>query len=141
MISGCVVIAYAKILILKQVTTSGEVLHELGGCYCLCKDTNSQASHNSANSGSTPSGVVIAYAKILILKQVTTPLARHRAQARCYCLCKDTNSQASHNSVVSLTTPAKVVIAYAKILILKQVTTTINGSVLKNVLLLPMQRY
>ena len=45
--SAAVVYAYAKILILKQITTTGEPLGKRGG-------------------------VVYAYAKILILKQITT---------------------------------------------------------------------
>ena len=92
-----VVIAYAKILILKQVTTSGWRYTFRRGCYCLCKDTNSQASHNYLRGTSALQQVVIAYAKILILKQVTTGAGSRWMPVRCYCLCKDTNSQASHN--------------------------------------------
>ena len=63
------------------------------------------------------------------------------AQACCYCLCKDTNSQASHNyTTVDLATLC-VVIAYAKILILKQVTTLARVFIIVGGLLLPMQRY
>ena len=68
-------------------------------CICLCKDTNFKANHNSFLNQLKGDEVVYAYAKILILKQITTYLA---------------NSQRS----------GKVVYAYAKILILKQITTT-----------------
>ena len=89
-----------------------------------------------------PSGaVVIAYAKILILKQVTTVSSRLPSAGCCYCLCKDTNSQASHNETYYVMRNAIVVIAYAKILILKQVTTLPRHTVGKCLLLLPMQRY
>ena len=41
----------------------------------------------------------------------------------CICLCKDTNFKANHNIYVQIDTNEKVVYAYAKILILKQITT------------------
>ena len=41
---------------------------------CLCKDTNFKANHNDAFFMNTEGGVVCAYAKILILKQITTVL-------------------------------------------------------------------
>ena len=41
-------------------------------CICLCKDTNFKANHNTTNPTTTESRVVYAYAKILILKQITT---------------------------------------------------------------------
>ena len=110
-------------------------------CYCLCKDTNSQASHNSTNGRTTTRPVVIAYAKILILKQVTTIWRKKQQESCCYCLCKDTNSQASHNSFLYGAMVWDVVIAYAKILILKQVTTVKGRAHNKRQLLLPMQRY
>ena len=85
--------------------------------------------------------VVIAYAKILILKQVTTVLPSLPDEVSCYCLCKDTNSQASHNGERRKRRKVPVVIAYAKILILKQVTTTGPRAPRSRSLLLPMQRY
>ena len=85
--------------------------------------------------------VVIAYAKILILKQVTTPFLTIPVRSLWYCLRKDTNSQASHNSTHEGLDNVKVVIAYAKILILKQVTTLHMITTRVCVLLLSMQRY
>ena len=57
----------------------------------------------------------------------------------CYCLCKDTNSQASHNVFPLHGFGVVVVIAYAKILILKQVTTCVLVPIAIFTLLLPMQ--
>ncbi len=41
-------------------------------CMCLCKDTNFKANHNKAGKRLNFVEVVCAYAKILILKQITT---------------------------------------------------------------------
>ena len=41
-------------------------------CMCLCKDTNFKANHNQDEVINGYYGVVCAYAKILILKQITT---------------------------------------------------------------------
>ena len=67
-------------------------------CICLCKDTNFKANHNSVDAIEYDEAVVYAYAKILILKQITTDTPT--SFARLF-----------------------VVYAYAKILILKQITT------------------
>ena len=85
-------------------------------CICLCKDTNFKANHNDDNADITAPRVVYAYAKILILKQITTPLV------------KDLNE-------------LKVVYAYAKILILKQITTVAHQRRADIKLYMPMQRY
>ena len=42
------------------------------GCICLCKDTNFKANHNIPELEELIYEVVYAYAKILILKQITT---------------------------------------------------------------------
>ena len=42
------------------------------GCICLCKDTNFKANHNCEDISTDCDIVVYAYAKILILKQITT---------------------------------------------------------------------
>ena len=44
-----VVYAYAKILILKQITTIRLNIHNNEGCICLCKDTNFKANHNCSS--------------------------------------------------------------------------------------------
>ena len=43
-------------------------------CICLCKDTNFKANHNGIIGSLIGGAVVYAYAKILILKQITTDL-------------------------------------------------------------------
>ena len=43
-----------------------------GSCICLCKDTNFKANHNTFDEFCETRAVVYAYAKILILKQITT---------------------------------------------------------------------
>ena len=59
----------------------------------------------------------------------------------CICLCKDTNFKANHNQQEVINGNYGVVYAYAKILILKQITT-FGGSALDGVkLYMPMQRY
>ena len=86
-----VVYAYAKILILKQITTLPPY-----------QEYNLE--------------VVYAYAKILILKQITT------------------GTDGSENVPT-------VVYAYAKILILKQITTKFPMGLSAILLYMPMQRY
>ena len=68
-------------------------------CICLCKDTNFKANHNYASDMWCRGQVVYAYAKILILKQITTSLSKGNAIFRCICLCKDTNFKANHNNI------------------------------------------
>ena len=111
-----VVYAYAKILILKQITTVCMKNKSFMCCICLCKDTNFKANHNFLSGFFLVLLVVYAYAKILILKQITT------------CI-----------SSTSLT--VLVVYAYAKILILKQITTITFTFKISNELYMPMQRY
>ena len=59
----------------------------------------------------------------------------------CICLCKDTNFKANHNAVLLNNNLVVVVYAYAKILILKQITTTDTLCSVMNMLYMPMQRY
>ena len=92
-------------------------------CICLCKDTNFKANHNSKDLENGRLFVVYAYAKILILKQITTSCGKKVDRYCCICLCKDTNFKANHNLRNVLYTLSVVVYAYAKILILKQITT------------------
>ena len=121
---GSVVYAYAKILILKQITTTPLVYFSQSCCICLCKDTNFKANHNYYFSIERLVFVVYAYAKILILKQITTAQASESYMSGCICLCKDTNFKANHNELINTIFEQNVVYAYAKILILKQITTT-----------------
>ena len=59
----------------------------------------------------------------------------------CICLCKDTNFKANHNITIYSITHQQVVYAYAKILILKQITTNLSRTSDTNLLYMPMQRY
>ena len=120
---GLVVCAYAKILILKQITTCFPIKTLVVSCMCLCKDTNFKANHNQGEPLGKRGGVVCAYAKILILKQITTVSSISQPSSGCMCLCKDTNFKANHNLSLCIIGWQLVVCAYAKILILKQITT------------------
>ena len=68
-------------------------------CICLCKDTNFKANHNCAMFIDKNIDVVYAYAKILILKQITTISLNEGYYISCICLCKDTNFKANHNKL------------------------------------------
>ena len=81
-------------------------------CICLCKDTNFK-------------GIPVI----------------ERCINGCICLCKDTNFKANHNDYSNQIAAHYVVYAYAKILILKQITTTFDFSILSTKLYMPMQRY
>ena len=59
----------------------------------------------------------------------------------CMCLCKDTNFKANHNDVLPISQYKGVVCAYAKILILKQITTHNLANPFRLLLYVPMQRY
>ena len=59
----------------------------------------------------------------------------------CICLCKDTNFKANHNVSDFPLYFKPVVYAYAKILILKQITTYKNIEREERTLYMPMQRY
>ena len=85
--------------------------------------------------------VVYAYAKILILKQITTSRDNKKVYKGCICLCKDTNFKANHNEFALLRFGVLVVYAYAKILILKQITTDTDEDCRNPELYMPMQRY
>ena len=114
--------------------------HQLS-CICLCKDTNFKANHNKYTAYPTTGKVVYAYAKILILKQITTIFYFQTIFVCCICLCKDTNFKANHNSFLNQLKGDEVVYAYAKILILKQITTTFIMQRILHMLYMPMQRY
>ena len=108
---------------------------------CLCKDTNFKANHNKRRKILLMATVVCAYAKILILKQITTCRNIWTKDMSCMCLCKDTNFKANHNHPFVGCLHISVVCAYAKILILKQITTGLQKAQQLFVLYVPMQRY
>ena len=144
-----IVLATAKIHILKQFTTEASWIDRLNYCACHCKDTHFEAIHNGSLNSSTIDFIVLATAKIHILKQFTTtktqhpykhtlclPLQRYTFWSNsqqildkmldgsdCACHCKDTHFEAIHNAVAGSQFLGVIVLATAKIHILKQFTT------------------
>ena len=148
-LSPPIVLATAKIHILKQFTTQGSrqpsgirlclllqrytfwsnsqptsmTTHPMRHCACYCKDTHFEAIHNSHNNLKYINEIVLATAKIHILKQFTTTVHAASLVFHCACYCKDTHFEAIHNTETSLDISVKIVLATAKIHILKQFTT------------------
>ena len=214
-----IVLATAKIHILKQFTTSNVYNHLYGilclllqrytfwsnsqpvhawpacrpYCACYCKDTHFEAIHNRIQAVYIHHGIVLATAKIHILKQFTTvvlriqrfpPLclllqrytfwsnsqlvevsaavivncacyckdthfeaihnSRHmniHTDKNCACYCKDTHFEAIHNLRLRLRKATWIVLATAKIHILKQFTTYQRCAASSEELCLLLQRY
>ena len=136
-------------------------------CACYCKDTHFEAIHNEPHWATIDTLIVLATAKIHILKQFTTGwsagnLCRvlclllqrytfwsnsqpHKAvsfgRGYCACYCKDTHFEAIHNGKALDFTDEVIVLATAKIHILKQFTTTIRPWLMNQSLCLLLQRY
>ena len=89
----------------------------------LCKDKNFKANHNNNQVHPNKAADVCYYAKIRILKQITTVILYFPKEWGCLLLCKDKNFKANHNEVVKLPAVRDDVCYYAKIRILKQITT------------------
>ena len=66
----------------------------------LCKDKNFKANHNTRNPPNRCFHDVCYYAKIRILKQITTLLHSGSSLTWCLLLCKDKNFKANHNNNV-----------------------------------------
>ena len=162
-----IVLATAKIHILKQFTT---FLNRLTVFRLLCLLlqrytfwSNSQLAFMSISKRI----IVLATAKIHILKQFTTFLNRLTVfrllclllqrytfwsnsqlafmsiskRINCACYCKDTHFEAIHNSHSWVYQSALIVLATAKIHILKQFTTFIDLWLCRSSLCLLLQRY
>ena len=136
-------------------------------CACYCKDTHFEAIHNNISRNTSLQLIVLATAKIHILKQFTTVsitgtigsilcllLQRYtfwsnsqrnfessQSEFYCACYCKDTHFEAIHNGSVSRSNAGVIVLATAKIHILKQFTTVTTGVRIENALCLLLQRY
>ena len=161
-------------------------------CACYCKDTHFEAIHNRtvtltavvtlclllqrytfwSNSQLTVPcesflSIVLATAKIHILKQFTTSEAAERRReglclllqrytfwsnsqryfsntvllGYCACYCKDTHFEAIHNHVRLQNVTVRIVLATAKIHILKQFTTAKTEALIETALCLLLQRY
>ena len=83
---------------------------------------------------------VCYYAKIRILKQITTDELIRFLQERCLLLCKDKNFKANHNPLKIATSDFHDVCYYAKIRILKQITTSTLLPRAVNMMFVTMQR-
>mgnify|MGYP001673708237 CR=1 FL=1 len=179
-----IVLATAKIHILKQFTTTPTKLKRefilclllqrytfwsnsqprnfepeaAWHCACYCKDTHFEAIHNPKGEGKTIPNIVLATAKIHILKQFTTfsnpnasgdllclLLQRYtfwsnsqhgffptREVNYCACYCKDTHFEAIHNKTKRNLLNGDIVLATAKIHILKQFTTGLSVAALSS---------
>ena len=66
---------------------------------------------------------VCYYAKVRILKQITTAKGGNVTCKRCLLLCKGKNFKANHNRSVAAISSKIDVCYYAKVRILKQITT------------------
>ena len=136
-------------------------------CACYCKDTHFEAIHNHPRTAHSSGRIVLATAKIHILKQFTTICMEHLAIlllclllqrytfwsnsqhprsypvriAHCACYCKDTHFEAIHNTSSKVLFPERIVLATAKIHILKQFTTLTDGRSPTPRLCLLLQRY
>ena len=136
-----IVLATAKIHILKQFTTRTRFLSRAKDCACYCKDTHFEAIHNTTLSSLTTWGIVLATAKIHILKQFTTRRVSGGCRGNCACYCKDTHFEAIHNPEAGVLFYQLIVLATAKIHILKQFTTSNRRGFDDGSLCLLLQRY
>jgi len=119
-----IVLATAKIHILKQFTTICLMTRSISGlclllqrytfwsnsqrktrlhikltnCACYCKDTHFEAIHNQQAIQNLLNSIVLATAKIHILKQFTTWPGCSQRRRNCACYCKDTHFEAIHNT-------------------------------------------
>ena len=74
----------------------------------LCKDKNFKANHNTFPVESVGFIDVCYYAKIRILKQITTTSSSGSGFLRCLLLCKDKNFKANHNGLFGLLMPVRM---------------------------------
>ena len=136
-------------------------------CACYCKDTHFEAIHNMSPFNKFRLVIVLATAKIHILKQFTTRagigsgyselcllLQRYTFWSNsqlmsdvfcwffyCACYCKDTHFEAIHNLPPRGKLHGGIVLATAKIHILKQFTTVEAWNDWQSLLCLLLQRY
>ena len=160
-------LATAKIHILKQFTTLSFLVHKTyvlclllqrytfwsnsqpiwyglyawSYCACYCKDTHFEAIHNQRALLPDRRGIVLATAKIHILKQFTTAFKTVLRRPDCACYCKDTHFEAIHNKPARSMVRMEIVLATAKIHILKQFTTNLVAQSVSFSLCLLLQRY
>ena len=109
-------------------------------CLLLCKDKNFKANHNYGIIDYFPWLDVCYYAKIRILKQITTYYAEITDGTRCLLLCKDKNFKENHNGALTIPENMDDVCYYAKIRILKQITTARKPAAVIEMMFVTMQR-
>ena len=131
----------SKILIWKQITTNRLLIGYGCSCFQWFKDTNLKANHNFNSLSSSSSNVVFNGSKILIWKQITTPMAYNQEEKSCFQWFKDTNLKANHNRYTEATFSFGVVFNGSKILIWKQITTYLMNVEIDDELFSMVQRY
>ena len=131
----------SKILIWKQITTKSSILSMKKCCFQWFKDTNLKANHNKRRRSKHREFAVFNGSKILIWKQITTMRDIFRIRLRCFQWFKDTNLKANHNNLLHTPAELSAVFNGSKILIWKQITTTIDNWILFRSLFSMVQRY
>ena len=116
----------SKILIWKQITTVVVRKTLIFCCFQWFKDTNLKANHNAGTHDVLAISVVSNGSKILIWKQITTITIMYSFSSCCFQWFKDTNLKANHNACFFGFFLRPVVSNGSKILIWKQITTSLN---------------
>ena len=140
-ISSSVVSNGSKILIWKQITTHAVELCLFNSCLQWFKDTNLKANHNWLCFFWQNKKVVSNGSKILIWKQITTHGMKGKTYEGCLQWFKDTNLKANHNLFNLIIIFDGVVSNGSKILIWKQITTTVTSASAAQELSPMVQRY
>ena len=131
----------SKILIWKQITTIVTSFLVYWSCIQWLKDTNLKANHNLLVSPRFVPYAVFNGSKILIWKQITTPLKNGTGTSSCIQWLKDTNLKANHNKFCIETVGEGAVFNGSKILIWKQITTELPPHYADKKLYSMAQRY
>ena len=131
----------SKILIWKQITTITYRKYRPVYCSQWFKDTNLKANHNRCSSLIGNSSIVPNGSKILIWKQITTAAAPIPIIVHCSQWFKDTNLKANHNPRFVVIRKPGIVPNGSKILIWKQITTSVIPVIIALTLFPMVQRY
>ena len=131
----------SKILIWKQITTNRCTIEGTQCCFQWFKDTNLKANHNYTTPILSRYWAVSNGSKILIWKQITTVCVQGKLLVCCFQWFKDTNLKANHNIIAFVMCVGAAVSNGSKILIWKQITTSVSKRT-RSISLFPMvQRY
>ena len=144
-----IVLATAKIHILKQFTTSVPYSVNLlllclllqrytfwsnsqlfcnstrshADCACYCKDTHFEAIHNAFTDDQVKLLLCLLLQRYTFWSNSQLVMRRISWRWHCACYCKDTHFEAIHNKWKQYLRKQRIVLATAKIHILKQFTT------------------